>query len=180
MESPVTDPEVDAMAAVAGALADLESDAQHRILRWAADRYSVTLGKVAGNARTRERREDDEADEVTDDEITAEDPTFDHFADLFNACQPKTGEDKALVAAYWFQSVQGQATWQSGRLQTELKNMGHAIPNITESLSLAIKRKPARVLQVSKAGSSKQARKTYKLTHEGLVYVQGMMAAAAS
>jgi len=175
----MADPEVDAMAAVAGALANLESDAQHRVLRWAADRYGVTLSNVSGAVGARGLRPV-EVDEITDEEITAEDPTFEHFADLFNACQPKTGEDKALVAAYWFQSVQGQSTWQSARLQTELKNMGHALPNITESLSGAIKRKPARVLQVAKAGSSKQARKTYKLTHEGLVYVQGMMAAAAS
>ena len=153
--------------------------AQHRVLRWAADRYGVTLGKEGRPApRGGAAGVGDDQDEITEEEITAEDPKFGHFADLFNACQPKTGEDKALVAAYWFQSVQGQPTWQSARLQTELKNLGHAISNITESLSLAIKRKPARVLQLSKTGSSKQARKTYKLTHEGLVYVQGMMAAA--
>ena len=175
----MADPEVDAMAAVAGALAGLEQDAQSRVLRWAADRYGVTLGKggrpAPGGGGT---VLGDDQDEITDNEITAEDPVFEHFADLFNACQPKTGEDKALVAAYWFQSVLGQPTWQSTHLQTELKNLGHALPNITESLSGGIRRKPARVLQLSKAGASKQARKTYKLTHEGLVYVQGMMAAA--
>ncbi len=174
----MADPEVNAMASVADALAELEEDAQHRVLRWAADRYGATIGRggrpVSGGAVAG----GDPQGEITDEEITAEDPAFEHFADLFNACQPKTGGDKALVAAYWFQSVQGQPTWQSARLQAELKNMGHAIPNITEALSLAIKRKPARVLQLSKAGSSKQGRKTYKLTHEGLVYVQGMMAAA--
>lgn len=180
MEAAVSDPEVNAMASVAGALAELDEEARRRVLRWAADRYGVTLGKGVGPASNRGPRQDGDSDDITDEEITAEDPTFEHFADLFNACQPKTAEDKALVAAYWFQSVQGQPTWQSARLQTELKNMGHAIGNITDSLSLAIKRKPARVLQLSKAGSAKQARKTYKLTHEGLVYVQGMMAAATS
>jgi hypothetical protein len=175
------DPEIDAMAAVASALAGLEADARHRILRWAAERYGVTLGKggrLAPEGAGTSGGHD--ADEITDEDITAEDPVFEHFADLFNACQPKTGEDKALVAAYWFQSVQGQPTWQSAHLQKELKNLGHAVPNIAESLSHGIRRKPARVLQLSKAGSSKQARKTYKLTHEGLVYVQGMMAAATA
>ncbi|MEX0863321.1 MAG: hypothetical protein WD269_00425 [Acidimicrobiia bacterium] len=164
------------MAVVAGALGKLEEDAQSRVLRWAADRYGVTVGKSGRLGGTGGVA--DKEDEITDQDITAEDPVFEHFADLFNACQPKTGEDKALVAAYWFQSVQGSSTWQSARLQKELKNLGHALPNIAESLSNAIKRKPARVLQLSKAGASKQARKTYKLTHEGLVYVQGMMAAA--
>lgn len=175
----MADSEVDAMAAVAGALAELEEGARHRILRWAADRYGVTLGKGGRPAPDGGGKGGGYAlDEITDEEITAEDPVFEHFADLFNACDPKTGEDKALVAAYWFQSVQGQPTWQSAHLQRELKNLGHAVPNIAESLSQGIRRKPARVLQVSKAGSSKQARKTYKLTHEGFVYVQGMMAAA--
>lgn len=171
----MADQEVEAMAAVAHALGELEQDAQGRVLRWAAERFGVKVsmrpaGDGSGGAAS--------ADDVTDEEITAGDPTFEHFADLFNVCQPKTGEDKALVAGYWFQSVQELPTWQSAQLQKELKNLGHALPNIAESLSQAIKRKPARVLQLSKAGSSKQARKTYKLTHEGLVYVQGMMAAA--
>lgn len=172
----MADVEVEAMAAVADALGELEDDARGRVLRWAAERFGVKVGaqpvagRAGGNATS--------GDEVTDEEITAEDPVFEHFADLFNACQPRTGEDKALVAGYWYQSVQGSPTWQSAELQKELKNLGHALPNIAESLSQAIKRKPARVLQLSKAGSSKQARKTYKLTHEGLVYVQGMMASA--
>jgi hypothetical protein len=36
-------------------------------------------------------------------------------------------------------------------------------------------KKPQRIVQLQKSGSSKQARKTYKVTHEGLVYVQGML-----
>lgn len=169
------DVEIEAMAAVAGALAELEESAQVRVLRWAADRFGV---KLDNRPRSRDGGEALSADEVTDEETTADDPIFEHFADLFNACQPKTAEDKALVAAYWFQSIQGSPTWQSAQLQKELKHLGHAISNIADSLSQAIKRKPARVLQLSKTGSSKQARKTYKLTHEGLVYVQGMLAAA--
>jgi hypothetical protein len=60
-------------------------------------------------------------------------------------------------------------------LNTELKNLGHAIPNITDALTSNIEKKPQRVIQLQKAGTSRQARKTYKVTHEGLVYVAGML-----
>ncbi|WP_455131967.1 hypothetical protein [Microbacterium aurum] len=38
-----------------------------------------------------------------------------------------------------------------------------------------MRKKPQRIIQLQKAGNAKQARKTYKVTHEGLVYVQGML-----
>lgn len=38
-----------------------------------------------------------------------------------------------------------------------------------------MRKKPQRVVQLQKSGNSRQGRKTYKVTHEGLVYVQGML-----
>jgi hypothetical protein len=167
------DPEIEAISAVASALADLEDDARGRVLRWAAERYDVRVpqrgrgGADAGGAGDEE--------DVTEEEISAEAPTFNHFAELFNATSPTSNEDKALVAGYWFQAIKGQDKLKATNLQNELKNMGHAIPNITDALMSNIRKKPARILQVAKSGSTRQARKTYKLTHEGLVYVQGMI-----
>lgn len=82
------------------------------------------------------------------------------------------------MAAYWVQAVQGHDKWQSTALTAELKNLGHAIPNITDALTSNIEKKPQRIIQLQKSGSSRQARKTYKVTHEGLIYVQGMLATA--
>ena len=163
------------MSAVSDALAALEDDQRDRVLRWAAERYGVALasrGSPPGPAR---RNGPGAADTVTEDEIAAEAPVFEHFAELFAAAQPKTNEDKALVAAYWLQAIQGQDKWQSQALTKELQNLGHRVPNITEALSSNIQKKPQRIIQLQKAGSSRQARKTYKVTHEGLVYVQGML-----
>lgn len=170
----MADPEIEAMSAVADALTTLEPEVRGRVLRWASERYEVTLPPAKRSAGESTGLSDDDQD-ITEEEISAEAPTFEHFADLFNACGPKNNEDKALVAGYWFQAVQGQPSFKATDLTRELKNLGHAIANITEALSGNIKKKPARVLQLAKSGSSKQARKTYKLTHEGLVYVQGML-----
>jgi len=168
------DPEIDAMSAVATALADLDEDAQGRVLRWAAERYEVSMPKHARRGEVGGGY-DRHGEEVTDEEIAAEAPVYEHFAELFAQAQPKTDPDRALVAAYWLQAIQGQNTWQSAALQKELKNLGHAIGNITDALTSNTRKKPQRIIQLHKAGSAKQARKTYKVTHEGLVYVQGML-----
>lgn len=172
----MADPEIDAMSAVASALTDLEEDAQGRVLRWAAERYGVNV--IASGRRGATGNDDQGAGAfqgVTEEEIVDEGPAYEHFAELFADAQPKTDADKALVAAYWLQAVQGEATWQSATLQKELKNLGHAISNITDALSSNMRKKPQRIIQLLKAGNAKQARKTYKVTHEGLVYVQGML-----
>lgn len=147
------------------------------MLRWAAERYGVTLGKSSGRRAAPVGHEADSGvdDDATEDEVTAEDPTFQHFGDLFASADPKSNEDKALVAAYWRQVHEGEEKWQATSLQKDLRDLGHAIPNITDALTSNIRKRPQRVIQLQKAGSAKQARKTYKVTREGLVYVQGML-----
>lgn len=174
------DPEIDAMSAVATALANLEEESRGRVLRWAAERYGAST--PTGDTRTdsagggqADGGYDEDATEVTEEEIAEEAPTYEHFADLFAAASRKSNEDKALVAAYWVQVYEGHDTWPSRLLNAELKNLGHSIPNITDALSSNIRKKPQRVVQVKKSGNSRQANKTYKVTHEGLVYVQGML-----
>lgn len=170
------DPEIDAMSAVATALTDLEEDAQGRVLRWAAERYGVSIASSGRRSSSGAGDPADEAgDQVTEEQIAEEAPAYEHFAELFAKAQPKTDPDKALVAAYWLQAIQGESTWQSAALQKELKNLGHAISNITDALTSNMRKKPQRIIQLQKAGNAKQARKTYKVTHEGLVYVQGML-----
>jgi hypothetical protein len=171
----MADPEIEAISAIATALTDLDDGARARVLHWAAERYGVQLSSDGRRSAATSDDNDTPVREVTEDQIKAEAPTFEHFAELFAATQPKTNEDKALVAAYWVQVIQGQDKWQSPTLNTELKNLGHAIPNITDALTSNIEKKPQRVIQLQKAGTSRQARKTYKVTHEGLVYVAGML-----
>lgn len=167
------DPEIDAMSAVATALADLEEESRDRVLRWAADRYGVAVSPVA--RRVNGIGSEPGASSVTEEEIAEEAPDYQHFAELFAAASPKSNEDKALVAAYWVQVHEAHDSWASRLLNAELKNLGHSIPNITDALSSNMKKKPQRVIQLKKSGNSRQANKTYKVTHEGLAYVQGML-----
>lgn len=166
------DPEIEAMSSVATALSDLDKDAQGRVLRWAAERHGITLGKQDGRAGAVASNE--AHDDVTD-EVVAEAPTFEHFAELFAKAQPKSEADEALVAAYWVQVTQGKGQWASRLLNTELKHLGHSLSNVTKALTTNINKEPPLVIQLKKSGSSQQATKTYKVTNEGIVYVQGML-----
>jgi hypothetical protein len=177
----VSDPEIEAMTSIATALADLEEDAQERVLRWAAARFGVSvavdghsnggapLGTVVGGDGG------DRGADVESEAITGEPATYEHFAELFAAASPKSNEDKALVAAYWVQVHEQQAQWQSRRVNNALKDMGYAIPNITDALTSNIRKKPQRVIQLKKSGASRQAIKTYKMTDAGIRYVRDMI-----
>ena len=106
--------------------------------------------------------------------------TFLNLADLWDTAQAETGLDRVLVVAYWFQVVQQQDDWDSFAVNTELKHLGHPSTNITRDLDSLMKRSPRLVLQVRKDGTTRQARKRYKLTREGMRVVEKMMSAAES
>lgn len=163
------DPELDAMSAVSSALTPLDPDAQGRVLQWAAARFGVTL-----SGATRGVRKDAQNAAEGEDEAPA-DSQYSHFAELFAAAGPTTDAEKALVAAYWVQVVEGKDGWFSHGLNAELKNLGHAIDNITKALTSNIDQKPQRIIQLKKSGASRQAKKTYKVTGEGIKYVKSML-----
>jgi len=62
-----------------------------------------------------------------------------------------------------------------GEGDAALKNLGHPIANITSAFNNLKARKPATVMQLKKAGTTKQARKTYKLTLAGKSAVEAMV-----
>jgi len=164
------DPEIKAMSDVATALAGLDQDAIRRIIEWAADRYQVRIlpGRTLGTPDLSDREDTTEPPQV--------DPgLYDDFAAFFDAIDPQTSIDKALVAAYWFQVVNGADDIDAYSLNKELKHLGHQSTNITRDLAALIKKKPRLMMQVRKSGNKKQARKRYKITVEGIRAVETML-----
>ncbi len=176
-----TDPlvEVKAMASVAESLAGLDADAVGRVLRWAVDRFGVTTSvkttNVTGGGGVRVGGSATVEMQHTNNGNGGTVPKFESFADLYGAANPESEADKALVAGYWFQFVEGKPEFGAQELNTALKNLGHPIANITTAFDNLKARRPAPVLQLKKAGTSKQARKTYKLTHTGRLQVDAMV-----
>ncbi len=80
-----------------------------------------------------------------------------------------------MVAAYWLQVCQGAESFVSYSVNKALKNLGHGVSNVTGAFDALRRSKPALVLQLRKAGKSRQARKTYKVTKAGVAAVEEMI-----
>lgn len=164
----VEDPEIRAMASVADILSNLDGEAVERILRWAAQRFNVSLG-VEPRAGRREGAGAAAASSNTTD-----------FADFFSRLNLTTENDKVLAAGYWFQQVEGVEELDAQQLNSHLRHLGHAISNITRTFDRLMEQRPQLAIQTHKGGSSKQARKKYRITTEGIKAVERMTEAALS
>ncbi|HHI78551.1 MAG TPA: hypothetical protein ENK02_01075 [Planctomycetes bacterium] len=161
--------EIQAMSVIEGALEPLEEDVRRRVLRWAAERFGVVLApepSPRGGARSPQQETD----------TSGGTEEYEALADLYAAAAPKTEADRALVAGYWFQYVQGESELEGARVNKELKQLGHGVANITRAFDGLKAKTPALVMQTRKSGSTKQARKKYKLTNAGKQEVERMLA----
>lgn len=173
------DAELDAMTAVKDALVDLDEATRERVVWWAAQRFDITLKGLHGSKSTKrvDGREDPEPDEDAEQQDEGEPETrkFEHFAELYEAVGPQTDAERMLVAAFWAHKYQDKPTFFSSALNKELKDLGHAVNEVARSMQANIDQKPALILQLKKSGSSRQARKTYKLSHEGIKWVESRL-----
>lgn len=160
--------ELEAMKAIAEALKTLDESAIRRVLHWAVDAYRP---KSSGFATQPERGAETFGAGIPPD-LKSRYPTL---ADFFSAASATQEADKALVVGYWFQVVEGAGDLDGFTLNKELKHLGHGISNITSALDTLQGRRPALVIQTKKSGTSKQARKKYKLTLEGQRAVERMI-----
>jgi hypothetical protein len=167
------DPEIDAMGTVATALKDLQPAEQVRVLEWAFKKFGVVI-RAAPRGNTGSSTAAGAGDE------DGNEPDYSEFAELFAAANPKTDVQKALVAGYWVQVIKKQPSFQSQELNKELKNLGHYLLHITDALDGLIALKPQQVLQLKKAGNTKQARKTFKLSVAGINAVTAMLGKTAT
>jgi hypothetical protein len=165
------DPEIEAIGVITTALGQLDDQqARLRVLHYANQRFGV------GDLEPRQPRhlpltpEHGNPSESPPSDVA--NANFPGFVDMFDKANPTSNVDKALVAAYWLQGSQSQASWGGQQVNNLLKDLGHGLGNVTHALTSAQERKPAFVRQVSKAGKAQQARKTYKLTTAGVTHVR--------
>lgn len=171
------DPEIAAMTAISSVLKELDEETRTRVLRWAASRYSVKNIKIDDDGAS--AHSDDGADSRGSGSGSDEKRTYASIDELFESGVAKTNTQKALLAAYWFQVIEGNVGWQSYTLNVALKNLGLGITNITDALGSAESQKPQLVMQTAKTGKARQARKTYKLTAAGVKAVEAMLSGNA-
>jgi len=175
--TPIFDPkaELQAMEALADALGPLDAAGRDRVLRWARECFgSATADQRAASGMG---ATGPQPSVTPHDAIAPPAGTFSDFADLYHAAEPKTESERALVAGYWYQFSLGQADFGSQEVNTQLKDLGFGVGNITVAFYALQGQQPALVTQVKKAGNTKQARKRYKLTTAGKRVVEAMIPA---
>lgn len=94
------------------------------------------------------------------------------LASLLTRWTPTTMSDKALLGAYYLARVRGDDTVTSQAINTELKRNGLAISNITRAIEANMRPDRPLMVQEKKMGSTKQARKQYRITPAGLEAVE--------
>lgn len=158
--------ELEAMKGIADLLRVLKPDVAVRVVEWAWTR----LG------RGHDLRAPPQPPSAVRLERLA---PYSAFGDLFAAAQPSSGPERALVAAYWIQKCGGNEDFEAAEITRLLTDAGHKLSNTGATLRQISDQKPVLVIQTSKKGSSKQARKRYRLTGEGQKRVEALLAAAS-
>jgi hypothetical protein len=160
-------PELKAMAAVENALKDLDEEERRRTVQWIVSRFRPTKSAAPSisfwDSNIADRPQPIEASAYAD------------LASFYDAARPTTEADSALVATYWFQMKEGSDDVDAQRINSELKHLGRGIGNITRAFESLKSQKPALIVQTRKEGSTKQARKRYKVTVEGGRAVERMI-----
>jgi hypothetical protein len=158
--------EVEAISVIDRALGELEEEEAARVLKWASEKYGQALPPAP----------DPVASPTAPVESATAPVTFEDIADLMAAAGPRNGVERVLVATYWFQVINEHPSVSGQQVNEALRNLGHAASNITDAFTSLIRRKPQLAIQVEKTGSSKQARKKYKLTVAGIDQVKKLLA----
>ncbi|MBV9774821.1 MAG: hypothetical protein JO040_12780 [Gemmatimonadetes bacterium] len=91
---------------------------------------------------------------------------------LLSRWNPSTMSDKALLGAYYLSQVRGDENVTSQAINSELKRNGLAISNITRAIEANMRPDRPLMVQEKKMGSTKQARKQYRITPAGVDAVE--------
>jgi hypothetical protein len=172
--------EFSAIQAVHAALEQLDDEARLRVLTYIVSLLGIDTKVGVARTVAPSSGAASDADGDTEDAIPAEvstrpATTFGTFAELYAAANPKTNAEKALVVGYWLQVCQSAESFTAASANKELTHLGHKIANITDAIDQMKSQKPMLILQLKKSGSSQQARKLYKVSHEGVKRVEAMI-----
>ena len=159
----MADPEIKAMATIAKELATLEEEQRVNVLLYINTRYggSVQMGTRSAAVGAGPVAVPEE---------------FDSIGEFFDAANPSTEADRVIVVGYWLQVIEGADDFESAIVNKHLKNLGHAVSNVTRAFDHAMGKSPRLVIQTSNSGSSRQSRKKYKVTREGTKHIKKMLA----
>ncbi len=99
---------------------------------------------------------------------------------LLGQWTPETMAERALMGAYTLSRGKADKTVTSQAINAELKRAGIPVPNITRAIESNLRAKPPLMVQKKKMGTTRQARKQYAITPEGVEFVEGKLQGGGS
>jgi hypothetical protein len=162
--------EFEATRSVYKALEPLDDEARERVFKHVAGMLEINATPKQADTKT-----DNASADAAEVPPPSDTPTFATFAELFDAADPQTAADKALVAGYWLQVIQKADSFDGQSANKELNHLGHKLANVTNALTALNAQRPSLAIQLAKSGSSQQARKKYKITVAGIEAVKAML-----
>ncbi|HEX6750794.1 MAG TPA: hypothetical protein VF092_26140 [Longimicrobium sp.] len=97
------------------------------------------------------------------------------ISSLIEQWKPETMAERALLGAYVLARGRPDRTVTSQAINAELKKNGLPVPNITRAIESNLRARPPLMVQKKKMGTTRQARKQYALTQEGVDLVSGRL-----
>jgi hypothetical protein len=97
------------------------------------------------------------------------------ISSLIERWKPETMAERALLGAYVLARGRPDRTVTSQAINAELKKNGLPVPNITRAIESNLRSRPPLMVQKKKMGTTRQARKQYALTQEGVELVEGRL-----
>jgi hypothetical protein len=94
---------------------------------------------------------------------------------LIERWRPETMAERALLGAYVLARGRADRTVTSQAINAELKRNGLPVPNITRAIESNLRARPPLMVQKKKMGTTRQARKQYALTQEGVDLVESKL-----
>ncbi|MBY0511409.1 MAG: hypothetical protein K2P94_14810 [Rhodospirillaceae bacterium] len=155
-----------ALETILNTLEPLAQDERERVLRWAMEKlgiHSMNVGRPGGGAQISTTMIDAAFEKHPDGFQTA--------GDFLAAASPTTEADRVLCVAVYlqdFSETPDTITLSGKQINDVLKNLGHGVKNITDSINTLKTRKPQHMIQTKKSGRSKQAWKEYRVTRAGI------------
>jgi hypothetical protein len=93
---------------------------------------------------------------------------YKHIENLFLAAEIKSVGSRILLAASYLQEKNGFEEMSSYDINSRLKKLGYGVSNITTAINTLLNKKIPLMMQTKKEGTSKQAKRKFKVTEAGL------------
>ena len=166
-DAPLHLSDLKALETILKALEPLPEAERERVLRWASEKLGVQNVAVTRPSGAPKKTP---AIEVAFEKHPG---GFQNVGEFLAAASPTSDADRVLCVAAYLQDFSESpdfTTLTGKQINDELKNLGHGVKNITDSINTLKARKPQHMIQTKKAGKAKQAWKEYRVTRAGVEY----------